>query len=74
MINLCRPSYMQAGVQIHGSVYGLRQRWDQLWRKHDVKHDVEADNNIVLGLKPVLLPPNNKCTLNHYPKALAEKA
>ena len=43
-----------------------------IWREHDAKHDAEAGNDMVLGLKPVPLPPNNKCTLNHYPKALAE--
>ena len=37
MINLCRLSYMQAGVQIHGSVDGLKQRWDQLLHYLDAR-------------------------------------
>ena len=147
MINLCTLNYILAGLQICGSVDGLRQRWDQLLHYLDArrfrgftpanpqrydfgdlqhivrhlirpfgvahgsekqggqhegsmspvtwpvsfvisltldgkeanllniwhKHDVEAGNDMVLRLKPVPMPPNNKYTLNHYPKGLVEK-
>ena len=66
-----------AGLLLDGKValnIGHKHDVLNIWREHDAKHDAEAGNDMVLGLKPVLLPPNNKCTLNHYPKALAEKA